>query len=275
MSLNHLNGQQSLWLNPTVGNLTCQDLDVKGEFKFSAGDLTVSSLASTSTVLADGNVETKQKVIAGGDIETTGRVFAGGDVDAGVNMFATGNVTAGVDMFAGGKVVAAGNVEALEVIAPTICTNLLFSDLTLGGNTNLRGTQIKDDAEIGRVGQYEQVSVGNTALVDITYIDLTSFSLTKGDWMIGFNFTYTGDENVAEIIVGVSDTPLNNGANLVANESVFTIHPKTPVAISIIPVSMTMRKSFAADTTWYLKVRVVYSGAQPQGSALMWARRMR
>lgn len=142
------------------------------------------------------------------------------------------------------------------------------------------GTTTNDNAASGFVGEYVVSTVGNTNATGTTqYFDVTSISLTAGDWDVTGAGNWEGNGatwTVAEL--GISTTTGNSGTGLTAGlnnlswsfASTSTVPAANPVYVP------SYRVSLSATTTVYLKGRAVYSAGTPRlAGASIHARRVR
>lgn len=163
------------------------------------------------------------------------------------------------------------NASSVNNVAATLCATL--SDV----GCSLKGTTTNNNAAAGFIGEYiESVVAGVNFPATTVYGDLTSISLTAGDWEVTSQFsaavgTATG---ITQFITGISVTPGNSGAGLsLGNNRADTIAPIGNFNSSI-PVSG-YRQSLSATTTIYLKFRMDYATGQPTAFGRLSARRMR
>lgn len=148
-----------------------------------------------------------------------------------------------------------------------------------GTGANIRGTTTNDNAGDAWVGYstYVVVAVATNTLGTGVFADLTSVTLTAGDWDVtgtahfaNAGATWTGNE------IALSTSPANNqgaltyGDNRIRNA--FT-SGTTPSAIPMILPNV--RFSFNATTTVYLKYQADFSAGNPQCRGRISARRMR
>jgi hypothetical protein len=72
----------------------------------------------------------------------------------------------------------------------------------------LPGTATNDNAAAGKVGEYVQATATSTAITTATQTNITSISLTAGDWDItgAISFVPTGTTNIVDMIASISTT---------------------------------------------------------------------
>lgn len=140
------------------------------------------------------------------------------------------------------------------------------------------GTVTNDDASTGCVGEYVESVVTAQNLTNNTFVNVTSISLTAGDWdvsgIVAINqagATSTGGSNAA-ISVNSGNTQTDHvlGSNYVAGIANFgTTGTTLTLAIP------TYRLSLSSTTTVYLKARVFFTGGPETGQGRISARRVR
>jgi hypothetical protein len=147
------------------------------------------------------------------------------------------------------------------------------------GAFSAKGTVTNDDAASGYIGQYIESIVANTAFPATTvYGDLTSISLTAGDWDVSLTGNaFNNGGTWVGVRVGISQTSGNSGTGLTQGssmlESVFASSATTPLWVPLsIPV---LRISLASTTTIYYKFRGDYSAGSPVLYGQLSARRVR
>lgn len=142
----------------------------------------------------------------------------------------------------------------------------------------IRGTTTNNNASTGFVGEYIEsvVSTATNFPTSAQYGDLTSISLTAGDWDVSINgqcnlngAVYTGDNQL-----GISTTSGNSSTGLVSGNNVANPLPPTATAESggSIP---SYRISLSTTTTVYYKYYAEYTGGPPKARGRISARRVR
>ena len=145
----------------------------------------------------------------------------------------------------------------------------------------IRGTNTNDSASTGFVGEYAQslVSTATSVGTSAQYFDLTSISLTAGDWdvtgIVVYNrnaATYTS----SGLELGIGTTAGNSSAGLVVGSN-NVVDSRTDNTWSNISLTIpSFRISVASTTTYYLKgFPGSYSAGTPQYRCRMSARRVR
>jgi hypothetical protein len=168
---------------------------------------------------------------------------------------------------------------AHAAVIGTAATDDLIID-TATGAVAIRGTAAADAAAAGFVGESVPGTVSTFTNVGAggTFTDLTSISLTAGDWdvagFIGYSSnggTWSGGQ------IGISTTSGNSTAGLTLGLNRFQFgHASSSATPTDANLSIpSYRISLAATTTVYLKQRVDYSAGTPQTIGSLTARRVR
>jgi hypothetical protein len=153
---------------------------------------------------------------------------------------------------------------------------------TFNGGAAIKGTATNDSASAGYVGQLIESAIAtgtNTALTTATPANMTSITLTAGDWDVGGNIQFGGaaTTTVTYLSAGISDAsatlqsaPTSRLSQLYCAAG--TAFATRPVGLSVGPV----RFSLATTTPVYLVGQADFgvSTAMMSGGHL-WARRRR
>lgn len=184
------------------------------------------------------------------------------------------------------------DANGIPVAATTTTTTLGYLDATSSVQTQingkqatltagqLAGTATNDNASAGNVGEFisSVVSTSSNFASSGTWDDLTSVSLTAGDWDI--SATLQGTINTStwtEVILGVSVTAGNSETGLVSGDNRIR---ETWASSATTPATKTLcippwRLSLSTTTTVYLKQQASYSLGVPKRIGRISARRMR
>jgi len=148
--------------------------------------------------------------------------------------------------------------------------------LSVAGSA-VKGTTTNDNAAAGYVGEsVESVAGPVSAPASNTYGDITSITLTPGDWDISaiiVSILNTG-VSITSVIGGIGTAAGSNGAGLVVGDNQgYSVPPTSQYLPSItIPPK---RVSINATTTYYLKMWMSYASGTPQFQGRISARRVR
>lgn len=154
---------------------------------------------------------------------------------------------------------------------------------TLGlSGCSFRGTTTNDSAAAGYVGQYtESVVAAGTSIPNATtqYGDLTSISLTAGDWDVTAVVSFVANgATVTAFDIGISTTSGNSGTGLAYGNNEIDFAGGLTASAAFTRMALVLpsyRVSIASTTTHYLKLYAAYTVATPQYGCRLSARRVR
>lgn len=145
------------------------------------------------------------------------------------------------------------------------------------GNGGIKGSTSADNAPTGFVGEYLSSTAGYSNFPTTTqWGDLTSLSLTAGDWDVNAGITVGKNGAIVTVnSLGVSTTSGNDSTGLVRGDSMIDgpIPPGSGDGGFALPGGV--RFSLSGTTTIYFKYNATYSVATPQAKGRISARRMR
>lgn len=287
----------------TVDSATVNQLIGNGAAAGNAYDLRIKPTTDSSTAIQIRQADNTQFVMfdttnrrvgiltatPAATLEVNGTIKA----DNGINMntttvFNLGNASAATEAAAYGQVihlqdtlqsgatffVSSGTASSFNSSSATI-TSFTASSATI---THLIGTTTNDAATIGTVGEDIQSTASGVSLISGQYVDLTSISLTAGDWDIVGLFTVQ-PQNVGNTFTrvrfSITDTAGNNQTN--ATDGINLIDGFLPSAASqtgggAIP---SWRVSLSATTIYYLKMQATWTTSTVNGGGRLEARRVR
>lgn len=151
--------------------------------------------------------------------------------------------------------------------------------ITLSLPTAIQGTATNDSAAAGYVGQYVESVVGSGSVgTNAQYFDVTSISLTAGDWDVtGIIMYFRNGASWTGVECGISQTSGNSGVGLVAGSSdVYAYHTAAGTSENYRSLSIpSLRISLSGTTTIYLKGYAEYTAATPNRYGRLSARRVR
>lgn len=164
-------------------------------------------------------------------------------------------------------------------VVATAGTQTISGTKTFDGQLIGKGTTTNDNAASGYIGEYisSVVSAANFSSTG-TYGDLTSISLTAGDWDVSVNFAFQRNTaSWSDFEIGISTTAGNSGTGLVAadNRADFINSAGITNINFVSAVIPSYRMSLSATTTVYLKYVATYTVAAPSGLGRLSARRVR
>lgn len=160
-------------------------------------------------------------------------------------------------------------------------TGHLLRDIKFSPTTGgIIGTTTNDSAGTGFVGEYIEsaVSATNTPANGVVG-DLTSISLTAGDWNVTFisNFLRNTATMIqfTSILAGISVTSGNSTTGLVQGSNRLDISEGATGIENMLAIIPEYRISISGTTTVYAKFSVTFTGGQPQAAGRLSARRVR
>lgn len=146
------------------------------------------------------------------------------------------------------------------------------------GSNPAAGSTTNDSAAAGIVGEYVVSAVSTAANVPgatTAWGDLTSISLTAGDWNVtGCVYVSLNSATCTLASAGISTTTGNASTGLNLGDNYF-IGPAPTSTIGSDFQIPEYRLSLAATTTVYLKANCTYSAGNPQSVCRLSARRVR
>lgn len=150
------------------------------------------------------------------------------------------------------------------------------------GGVALSGTSTNDNAAAGYVGEYLSSSVGAGGnLTTGTITNVTSLSITAGDWDVGATIVFAGGATTLLYSLISTISTANNTQSAVLNTGILADSGGTLFSgyapNNLIPVSTpSIRLSLASTTTYYLNAIANFTTSTTNvSSAILWARRRR
>lgn len=193
----------------------------------------------------------------------------------------SGNTTTNINTAAqaGARTYTIPDAGASASFVMTQGTQTVSGTKTFDGQLIGKGTATNDSAAAGYIGEYiEGTQAATNTGADSVYADLTSISLTAGDWDVSAiaQFSRNG-ATWGNVECGISSTSGNSSSGLTngVTKTLFNF-ASTSTAISFIPLFVpVMRVSLGSTTTYYLKIRADFSAGNPQAAGRLSARRVR
>lgn len=246
-------------------------------------DLSASAAISFSKLaaLSSGNI------LIGSATNVATSVAMSGDIiinDAGVTSYNNnvplnrGGTNAILTANTGGVVYS--GASAMGISSPGTTGQVLIS--TGAGapvwGTDVLGVSTNSNASSGYKGQYVESVVGPVAFgTSGQYKDLTSISLSAGDWeLTGMVYAGANGASVSNMACGISPNSGNTSSGLAAGSNLSSTQPGPSAAgDKSIPPIAGYRVSLSGTTTYYLKINAAYSVATPNAYGRLSARRVR
>lgn len=146
-------------------------------------------------------------------------------------------------------------------------------------SADVTGTATNDNAAAGKIGQYiEGVLASGSALsvTSATALDITSISLTAGDWEVSGSVVFipVAGTSITLLACGPSDTSATFDADNSKRVQMATAAQVPGTALSVQHFSP-IRYSLAATTTIYLVARAIFTVSTLTAYGTIRARRMR
>jgi len=168
-------------------------------------------------------------------------------------------------------------LTAATSTGPTDVYPIVQGGVTLKAAMGL-GTATNDNASAGQIGEYisSTVAAPGSALTTTTTLNVTSISLTAGDWdvsgTVGFRFGAT--TSYTNLVGGSSLTTATIGAqgSFFDYETAANVPTATSDATFVIP---TFRVSIAITTTIFLIAQATFTVSTISAFGLISARRVR
>jgi hypothetical protein len=164
----------------------------------------------------------------------------------------------------------------LPLTGGTLNGSLAFTSTSTQGIT---GATTNDSAAAGKVGEYIESVVGSTSFAASgNYGDLTSISLTAGDWDVtAIGAASNSGTTWSQVNIGISVNGGNSGTGLVNGSSqVFMLFANSSTAITDFTLTVPVyRISLSTTTTIFSKMLAVYTGGTAKLMGRLSARRMR
>ena len=188
---------------------------------------------------------------------------------------ANGTAVSGLATANSGFLVTDGSgVPSISSTVPAFTT----SSITFSPTTNgIVGTTTNDNAAAGKVGEFLSTTSGNTAVSTGTAVNISSVSLTAGDWDVwGCAISVPASGTVtSRWIVAISTTSATIPANT-PTSAVSGYSSNASAANAVIQQNTGVcRISLASTTTVYLVVVDTHSVSTMQGNGWIAARRRR
>lgn len=166
------------------------------------------------------------------------------------------------------NVVIGATTAAAARVTTLAATNLITPSSTIG----IKGTTAADSAQAGSVGEYLTNNTIGTPITSGTSLNLTSLSLTAGDWDVDGAASFT---NPGTTVIGNAQA----GATITSATAPVALGTRTVVFVNgtggpCFPIP-TQRFNLTATTTIFLVGTVNFSVSTLTGDGLLRARRVR
>jgi hypothetical protein len=162
-----------------------------------------------------------------------------------------------------------GGTSANAGTFTTLATTGLYSPSSTVG---IKGTATNDSAQAGSIGEVITATGTSVALTNATATNITSISLTAGDWDVfgSVGFVATSVTGITLVATSISTTTATQQA--IPNLSVLNYTSSGGNQCLVAP---TQRMSLAATTTVFLVATINFTGGTEAGTGTIIARRRR
>lgn len=232
-----------------------------------AGTGITISAGPAYTISASGGSGTVTSVAVSGG--TTGLTTSGGPITGAGTITLAGTLA----VANGGTGSTTQNFVDLTTTQASIAGVKTFTGQLIG-----KGTATNDSAAAGQIGEYISSSIAVGAAVPLTpsatSINITSISLTAGDWDVSGNILVTnsgGTFTDGQFWIGQTSATLPT----LPNGGGYASFPNSTVSSIPLGVGMKMRISLASTTTVYLSANIVFVSGTYTGYGFIGARRAR
>jgi hypothetical protein len=156
--------------------------------------------------------------------------------------------------------------------ADTSIATTAFVQSAIPAPGHLPGTQTNDNAAAGQVGEYLISTVAAVSLVATTFQNLTSLTLTAGDWDVEGSVTFSSAIGLNTAYAAVSNVSAG-ASTLPTGMTQFSQAPASAIMTTMIVPTGMARLSIAATTVVFLVA--FFAGNPTTGAGSIRARRAR
>lgn len=155
--------------------------------------------------------------------------------------------------------------DALCITAASTLNGTNLTRITSAGGFQIQGTTTNDSATAGFVGEVIQSVESSpvTAPATTEYGNVTSISLTAGDWLVSAMGNFDGGTTITQLAFAISIYSGNTTTDHVTGSNVAFDQPNTATNDKSIAIP-SYHLQLAATTTVYMKERADYTGTAPR-----------
>lgn len=252
--LNDAQSSQLLTLNDS-GNMT------------NSGNFATNALSAITASLTNASVSGNTFVVNASSNTANG---------ASVQLIGNGVTTPSKTIRAfGGNFQVVNDASTTAILSLTDTGGLTVTgSVTPSSTGGIVGTTTNNNATAGSVGEYVTATGGSTSVTTATPLNLTSISLTAGDWDVQSVIQYSpaGTTSVSDYYSSVNTTTATIGA--LGNYTKFAHTPGVPANTSVI-TSPSVRISIASTTTVFCVGQSDFSISTMTATGFIRARRVR
>lgn len=253
---------------------------------FGSGAGTVTSIATTSPITG-GTITSTGTIACATCATTTNGGALSGTAPIAVSAAGVISLTNPLPVANGGTNATSASITAFNNITGytaagatgTTSTNLVFSTAPTISQPNLVGTTTNNNAAAGSVGEYISSSVAQGSAVGVTSVtaaDITSISLTAGDWDL---WGQVNTNNPGGTIITITEAYITSASatrSIPPNGGAYVFDQATKGIGTNYSYSVGMtRLSLSGTTTIYLGVFSQFSGSTNGYYGFLGARRVR
>jgi hypothetical protein len=235
---------------------------------------TIVNLSSATTTVNSSGANAIISLPAGSQAVVTcilnsGTTAASWSDDFSLNVAGVASITGTANEVIASSPTGAVNLSLPQAIA--ITSNVEFGSVAFSSTNGIIGTTTNNNASAGSVGEF--ITAANTTGTGMTSgvtTNITSISLTAGDWDVEGQVTYLPSIGASMLIGGSATTSSTlPGTNLYTSMSV-----SLSAAVQSMPIAY-QRYSLSATTTIFLVSQASFSSGSCTGFGSIYGRRVR
>lgn len=239
------------------------------------GTSTWTNVKATSSVIT--NLDLGSSGVAGSldvfpSTSSTGKITLSATANSGDTTTTITNAAQG-----GARTYTIPEAGASASFVMTQGTQTISGTKTFDGQLIGKGTATNDSAAAGYIGQYiESVVTAQAGPTTNQWGDVTSISLTAGDWDV----TFCADQNITgtsttALRAGIGTVTGNDGTGMTQGTNMAQITPNGIDINRYHQAVPSFRVSLTGTTTYYAKHFFLYTGGSPTTAGRISARRVR
>ena len=162
-------------------------------------------------------------------------------------------------------------ITQLGTLVALLNNDVTFSTVTSPTTGGIVGTTTNDDTDAGNVGEFVTSAVTTVAITTATDTDVTSISLTAGDWDVWGSILTEPAATTTQSIVsaGINTTSATMPAMYATSANAYT------ASLAKSQIAPQIRLSLGSTTTVYLVANVTYATSTLTIAGTLSARRVR